>query len=130
MKTYETEQRRLLLDFIKKHAERQFTAEAIARELCSGQAISVSAIYRNLAKLAEEGMVRKFHQEGSRTALYQYWSRQSCHEHLHLKCTVCGCVLHMDDDASEGIVEKVRLQNDFRVDGEKTILYGRCEACD
>lgn len=129
MKAYMTKQRRLLLDFIKERADRQFTAEDIVNELGAAGGISVSAVYRNLAKLAEDGALRKLQHEDGRTAAYQYWRGPECHLHLHMKCTACGCLFHMDGEVSEGIAEKILRQDGFTLDGAKTILYGKCGDC-
>ena len=55
MKNYSTEQRKLLLSFLKNHCDAQFTVEEIAAQLHGGCSISVSSVYRNIDRLVADG---------------------------------------------------------------------------
>jgi len=122
-----TEQRKQLLTFLKEHRDVQYSIEDIAEQLCTGSNISVSAVYRNMNKLVEEGSVARFAREGSRKFLYQYIDKDCC-EHLHLKCNKCGHIFHMEDGFME-IVLLTAVKNKFVIDKKKSILYGLCESC-
>ena len=128
MKNYSTEQRKLLLSFLKNHCDAQFGVEEIAARLCS-EGISVSSVYRNIDRLVADGSVRRFAKEGGRGSLYQYFDGQECAGHLHLKCTKCGQIFHLDDEAAELVLAAALAKNDFRVDESKTVLYGLCKSC-
>ena len=99
MSKYATKQRKLLLDYLTCHTDEPLTAEQIARDLAPA-AISVSAIYRNLAQLEAEGSVRRVSAEGSRKTLYRYRDADVCADHLHLACARCGKTYHTDAAAS------------------------------
>ena len=64
MKTYDTEARRTLCEFMKNNAERQFTAE----ELCAAVSHSAgkSTVYRLIARLCDEGEIRRIPRGGER----------------------------------------------------------------
>ena len=128
MKAYSTEQRKQLLTFLEFHKDRQFSIEEIADFLCDSCNISISAIYRNMNKLVEEGLVVRHAKEGSRKFLFQYVGNRDCSEHLHLKCTSCGQIFHMDDTSME-LIFLTAMKNHFIVDKRKTILYGSCDCC-
>ena len=131
---YRTKQRMLLLDYLRNNADKPLCAEEIARGLsececnCSDR-VSVSSVYRNLALLAAGGDVRKFTAEDGRTALYQYVDHVRCDAHLHLRCTDCGKLLHMDEDLSIRVLRAVMGSTDFLINGKKTVLYGVCSEC-
>lgn len=127
---YATEQRKLLLDFLKEHRDRQYSVEEIAERLCDVQNISVSSIYRNINIMVAEGSVRRFSVDGSRQFLYQFFGGNDCSTHIHLKCESCGQLFHMDDKAMEEILSSTMRGNDFSIDIRKTILYGLCKNCD
>lgn len=133
MKTYETEQRRRLAEYLAEHQEIPMSAEEIAKgiteEFKSDKTISVSSVYRNLAKLLEAGKVREFRKDDGRTALYQYTDPVKCSAHLHMKCTVCGKLFHMDNKISETLLQSVLESSAFSIDGSKTVLYGVCSHC-
>ena len=83
MKKYATDQREILLSFLREHPDQQFSIEEISEQLCIGNVISLSTIYRNINKLVEEEAVRRFAKEGSRKFLYQFIGDGTCSEQLH-----------------------------------------------
>ena len=128
MSKYATKQRKLLLDYLTCHTDEPLTAEQIARDLAPA-AISVSAIYRNLAQLEVEGSVRRVSAEGSRKILYRYRDADVCADHLHLACARCGKTYHMDAAASTSLIRAVAREAGFAVDSASTVLYGGCGNC-
>lgn len=129
MKEYLTEQRTVLVDFLKNNITMQLSVEDIAAEICSDGKISRSAVYRNLAKLADEGIVLRIKPEDSRSTLYQYNPCNTHCEKIHLKCLNCGVISHMDNDCAAEFIENIKLKNSFIVDGHKTVIYGICDKC-
>ena len=129
MRNYKTGQRRRLLDFLEKHRDRQFSAEQIAELIAAeGGEISLSAIYRNLERLEQEGAVRRAAAGEGRKAVYQYTGGE-CSEHLHLQCTGCGSTIHLDHESTEALRDAAQSCAGFSIDERKTVLYGRCSKC-
>lgn len=58
MAKYVTKQREKLLACLTKQADKQITARQIA-EILTADKISISAVYRNLAALEEEGILKR-----------------------------------------------------------------------
>ncbi len=133
MKKYITAQRKLLLSFFQEHQDQQFSVEQIAEQLCRTEDISInisiSSIYRNISDMVAEGCLQRFPVEGSRRFLYQYIGGSDCSRHLHLKCEKCGQIFHMDDQAMDSILAFAMSNNAFRINKQKTILYGSCRDC-
>ena len=77
----------------------------------------------------QSGEVKRFYKDHSRTAVYQAVGCCRCDEHLHLKCTDCGKLLHLNDDASAAVLRNVLQNSHFAVDEKQTVLFGRCEGC-
>ena len=123
---YATEQRKALFSFFTKHPDRHFTIEEIADNICG---ISVSTTYRNVNKLVEDGIVRRFQKDGQRKFLYQYIGNSECNSHLHLKCNTCGRIFHLDNDAGTTLTSAIKNNYDFEVDKTTTILFGACSSC-
>lgn len=128
MKKYATGQREILLSFLRERPDQQFSIEEISEQLCIGNVISLSTIYRNINKLVEEEAVRRFAKEGSRKFLYQFIGDGTCSEHLHFTCNLCGQIYHMNDESMKLILLSA-LQNDFIIDKKKSMLYGLCRNC-
>ncbi|MBP3481134.1 MAG: transcriptional repressor [Clostridia bacterium] len=129
MKEYSTRQRKLLIDFFKQHCDEQLTVKEIAGFADIHDKISLSALYRNIDKMLLEGIIQKYAKENGREFVYQYIDREKCAWHLHLKCTNCGKIIHLDDEATDNVRSMLKVKNNFSINEHKTILYGLCSAC-
>ena len=133
MAHYQTEQKRMLLEYLKMHSDRSYTIEELCDEMKKEKDASMipgkSTIYRLMPLLVEEGQVKRFVKEGSRKFLYQMVCGDHCDSHLHMKCSVCGKLYHMEDEESEALLLNVMRKHRFHVDGGKTVLFGQCESC-
>lgn len=127
--TYHTAQKKFLIDFLYRHADQAFTVEEIAAGLSGEHAPGKSTLYRLLPHLVEAGQVKRFTREGSRKSVYQAVGCSHSDAHLHLKCTDCGKLLHLDDDASTAVLRNVLRNSHFAVDEKQTVLFGKCGSC-
>ena len=126
MQAYMTQPRKRLLTYLQSHADETLTAGQISEDLPE---ISVSAVYRNLSALEQDGTVRKVAKSGSREVFYQYMKAEECRDHLHLSCKKCGKTFHMDEAETEALLESIARLDGFTVDRGDTVLYGTCEDC-
>ena len=128
MQGYRTEQKKILLDYLASHADRAFSLEELLPPMVA-RGVGKSTVYRLVARLADEGVVRRYLREGRRGYTYQFFAKEDCHAHLHLRCTDCGRVLHLCHGASESLRALLASDCGFTLDGEKTMLYGCCADC-
>lgn len=129
MAEYQTKPRRLLLDFLAKNSDQSYTAEELAAALraeYSDAAPGKSTVYRLVSKLSQEEQIRRTEPEGVHRSYYQI---NQCHDHLHLKCTDCGRLIHMQESASEQLLREILQTSGFSVNEHQTVLYGRCDSC-
>ena len=132
MMAYQTEQKKILLDYLCRHSEEAFSIDELADAMQAENLPAVpgkSTLYRLMPQLVEEGRVKRFTKGHSRHFLYQMVSCPHCCDHLHLRCTVCGRLYHMEDQESAQIVRQILEKHHFAVDGADTILMGCCEGC-
>lgn len=132
MAEYQTEQKRILLDFLKANSESAFTIEEIAAELAktkNGTPPAKSTLYRLMTRLVEEKRVRRQAGEKGRQFVYRIIADEHCRSHLHLQCTECGKILHLDDKLSDRLLQSVKKSSNFAVSEEDTVLMGRCADC-
>ena len=131
--TYNTQQKKELMDFLKKHPERSYTIDEIAAEMKADPDFAnppgKSTIYRLMPGLAEENLVKRFAGSRGTKAAYQIIGGESCHFHIHLKCTSCGRLLYMSDEDSHMIAENLLKAGGFALDLGRTTLFGLCEGC-
>ncbi len=132
--SYKTAGRTRLLAHLAAHPDRHATADELAAELAASAAptdkpIGKSTLYRQLAELCADGIVRKYRSDGQSAFVYQYLGTGDCGYHFHLKCVVCGAVTHLDCPLGEELMAHIRSDHRFRVDGGRSILYGCCDGC-
>lgn len=125
--TYQTQQRKILIDYLQHHKNRKFTIEELMIEM--HDAVPQSSMYRLMKKLSEEGMVRKSVRQGERQYEYQIAEGKACHSHLHLQCTGCGKVMHLSNETTKKAQQLMNGAEGFELDYEKTLLYGTCTEC-
>ena len=121
MAEYNTEQRRVILEFMKEHNGLALSADGWKRMLGeAGYSLGRTTLYRTLVKLDREGAVISTREH--RHTKYQYVD--CCHEHLHLKCTGCGRLFHLSHEHSHAI--RSSLPAEFSVNN---VIYGICTEC-
>lgn len=86
--------------------------------------ISKATVYRNLNKLAEEGLIRKrsIHGEADRFD-------HKCGDHYHIKCERCGQVFDVDMEYIPDLPSRIRDTHGFTVTTHDIFFSGICPAC-
>ncbi|MBR6045995.1 MAG: transcriptional repressor [Ruminococcus sp.] len=132
MSKYNTAQREELLRFLGAHSSDAFTVsgliEAMKNDPDFGKPLAESTAYRLIKQLVEEGKVKRTVSGVSREFRYQLAADEECKGHLHLKCSVCGELLHMHHESSERIAESLLEEEDFSLD-TGMVLTGICKKC-
>ena len=128
MAKYLTRQRKRLLEYLSEHTDEQMTSRQIADALAADN-ISISAVYRNLSALEEEGHLKRSVREGTREVFYQYIAAEECKDNLHLSCRVCGKSIHLDEADTAQLIQSTLRNTGFQIEKTETILYGICEGC-
>lgn len=126
--TYDTGREAALLSLLRESGEHGLTLHDISERL-TPDGKGKSTIFRLLAALTERGTVRKLPSADGRHFIYQYTEGEHCHHHLHLKCMGCGRFIHLTDQLSELLCDALRREGHFSLDGDRSLLFGRCEAC-
>ncbi len=129
---YKTVQREELLRFLTEHSTEAFTVSEITERMRADctvtKAPGESTVYRLIKELVESGKVKRIVRGNSRQFVYQLTAGEDCAHHLHLKCTVCGKLCHMNDEESKQIMSKILDNDSFAVDSS-TVLLGKCDKC-
>ncbi|MCR4823198.1 MAG: transcriptional repressor [Treponema sp.] len=126
--TYNTEQRSALLAFLTENPDKTFSAKEIARAL-EGKNISKSSVYRNLAELESEEKIKRVTKAGCHESYYQFYDNKTCKNHIHLSCTKCGKIFHLEKEETEKLVNAIEAADGFEISRSETTLYGLCKDC-
>ena len=134
MAEYITQQKKILLEYLAKHSDSSFTVEELIEGVktikgVEGKAPAKSTVYRLITRFVDEGTVKRSVGKNSRSFVYQIVSCEACCEHLHMKCTDCGKLLHLDDCLSDDFKLRVKKLCDFSVSDADTVLFGICSDC-
>ena len=124
---YNTEKRKEIKALISRNADRAFSIEEICARLAP-DGKGKSTIYRIVSSLVCEGEIRRIFDTDTRKVTYQYLGGGKCSEHLHLKCKSCGKLIHLDEETSCALEEKIFKTRGFEIDVGATI-FGKCKAC-
>ena len=124
---YNTEKRTRLLEFLKDNVGQAFSTEEICEKILK-DGRGKSTIYRLIARLVDDGSVRRITDAKTRKVTYQYVEGTPCSEHLHLKCKECGRLIHLDGITSHILEKRILKSEGFLLD-DGALLYGRCESC-
>ena len=52
-----------------------------------------------------------------------------CEQHLHLQCTKCGRIFHLECDFMGEIAMHIQREHGFYIECKKSIIYGICKDC-
>ncbi len=129
---YMTKQRKILLEYFEKTPGVHVTAADVFEYFRSkGAAIGQSTVYRNLEKLVDEGVIRKYCIDGSSPACFEYTGPEGNEEEccFHCKCEKCGKVIHLHCEELDEIQSHLITEHRFRMNSVRTVFYGLCEDC-
>jgi Fur family ferric uptake transcriptional regulator len=128
---YNTEQRTLILGYMEALGAGHATAGQIALHFRdAGAAVSRATVYRHLERLVNEGRLRKFVLGESDAACYQSAAAAEADgAPYHLKCEVCGDLLHLECALLADIQRHLLVEHNFQINNRKTVFYGRCAKC-
>ena len=119
-----TVQRQIILDALRKLNTHPNIDEIYADIHKEHPSISKTTVYRNLRKLADNGVIR---QVLLPDGLERYDNRTS--QHYHFRCKNCGCILDIDIDYLDGINNTVQGKYGIQVDEHDVIFSGVCRQC-
>lgn len=128
---YKTNNRTKIMDFLLANKDRTVSVSDIEDHLTAERnPVNKTTIYRYLDKLEADGNIIKYTSEKGEKATYQYVDREHrCDEHLHLKCSRCGAIIHLDCGFMGEIAEHVEKDHGFKIQCKNSIIYGLCDKC-
>lgn len=123
---YKTGNKEQILDFLKQNSSLSYSIPEICIGTC-GSEQGKSTVYRVISELTAEGKIKKISDAKSRHSTYQYMGGGECMSHLHLKCRICGRLIHLDRELSHMLCEKLSELNFSPEAGG--MIFGSCNTC-
>lgn len=130
-KGYNTKSRNTIIEILNNNKDITLSAESILNIFNTKyQKVNITTIYRNLEKLEKEKIIHKFPASDSHKALYQITNNNlKNEEHLHLQCSKCGKIIHLDCNYMKNFILHIKSNHDFDLTCDKSILFGLCQEC-
>ena len=130
---YQTKQRDELLTYLESMSGQHITVNDVCEYFKSkGKSIGTTTVYRQLEKMVDQGIVTKYVIDAGSPACFEYVSPDK-HVHgsicFHLRCEICGRLIHMQCDELSSISTHIMKEHGFRVDPMRTVFYGICQDC-
>jgi Fur family ferric uptake transcriptional regulator len=127
-KDYQTKQREYLTAVFTKNPAAGLTAEDVkARADADGIAVGLTTVYRNLEKLARDGVLTKRVSADRRAYFYAAHPGDG---RCRLFCVGCGHETPLACGYIAGLSRHLAERHRFHFQNRGTVLYGLCEACE
>lgn len=130
-KTYSTKSKEIIMKYIQENRDRRFRAQDVHRHIVEqGNTTNLTTVYRNLDKLTEQHILMKTRTPENDSFVYQYLEPQStCNHHLHMQCSSCGKVIHLECGFMSEIQQHLQAHHGFQLECTTSILTGICDNC-
>jgi len=120
----QTRQRELILDVVRSTMDHP-TADWVYRQARRRlPRISLGTVYRNLKRLAEQGIIREIHTGGHPARFDGNTGR-----HYHIRCLGCGRVNDLPMSVDPHFEEEAGRAMNYRVLGHQLEVQGLCPLC-
>lgn len=120
-----TSQRTLVFDIISRGGGHLGADEIYARARRKNPRISLSTVYRAIARFKELGLVVESHL-GQEHHHYEAGHNSS---HFHLVCLGCGAVIEFEYPLVDRVHDEVAMAGGFKIINAEMNLIGYCRQC-
>lgn len=128
---YKTKNKEYIIEVLREHKDIILSVYDIHEYLNEkNKFMNITTIYRNLEKLASKNIIMKFPSENGLKSHYQIKDHNcAMDDHLHLQCSECGKIIHLDCEFMNQINEHLKKKHNFDLSTQSSILFGTCENC-
>lgn len=123
----ESRQRDVVLAVVRSTMDHP-TAEWVYRQARRNlPRISLGTVYRNLKKLAAEGLIREIHTGGTGGHVARFDGNTG--RHYHIRCLGCGRVNDLPISVDTRLEEEAGKAMNYRILGHQVEVHGLCPQC-
>ena len=126
--SYNTKQRKRILDYLKLNAHRCLSADEIIEGISTEEKrASKATVYRCLELFTGEGVISRYIGVKGEGAVYRFSGEHN--DHFHLKCTSCDTTVCVDCGFINRMQRHFYDSHGFTVSKTQTMIYGLCKSC-
>ncbi|HHU53450.1 MAG TPA: transcriptional repressor [Clostridiaceae bacterium] len=130
---YKTQQKTELMSYLEQMKGKHVTVNQIIEHFSEiGVQIGVTTIYRQLNRLVDTGLVKKYFIDEISGSCFEYVDincKNSDQDHFHLKCEICDQLIHFECQEVMELQNHVKAEHGFIIDPVRTVFYGTCKKC-
>lgn len=130
---YKTKQREELMEYLMTIPGKHITVNDICNHFKQeGRNIATATVYRQLEKMVDEGIVKKYIIDANSPACFEFSpEEEECGPEVcfHCKCEECGRLIHLHCEELEEIKEHLVADHGFVLNPLRTVFYGLCDQC-
>jgi Fur family transcriptional regulator, ferric uptake regulator len=122
-----------VLSYLKAMPGQHFTVNDLHAHFSEqGSSIGTTTIYRQLERMVDEGLVKKYTLDQNKSACFEYLNNaehEGTHSSYHCICECCGNLIHLHCEEIEELQAHLFSEHHFRINSGRTVFYGLCEDC-
>lgn len=128
---YKTRYRDWIMNFFEQHPDQKVSASDLRRRMAAeGMTINLTTVYRNLDRMEREKILQGHKIAEEDEKFYQYLRpKMECGRHLHLYCSRCGKIIHLNCGFMKEISDHLMKEHGFLLDCGESMLIGLCREC-
>lgn len=128
---YKTKIGEEILSILEANRDTALSVNDICSDLEKRKVITnITTVYRQLDKLVAAQKVIVHSAKDGKNRMYQCIAGdEECLSHLHIQCTECSKIIHLDCDESAEFTSHIEGEHGIKLDFSKTVLYGLCKDC-
>lgn len=128
---YRTKYRDWMQKYFAAHADEKVRARDVYEKMTAeGLSINLATVYRNLDRFEKENVLKGHKTAGEDEKFYQYMRpKMDCESHLHLLCSRCGKIIHLNCGFMNEISQHLMEEHGFAIDCGQSMLVGLCREC-
>lgn len=129
--SYQTKQRAVILNFLTANAGETYDVDSLYEALTKrGEKVSRTTVYRMLKKLEEEKSLVSFIDTNHKRTLFRFNPhRDTTDDRIHLQCTTCGKIEHLDCSYLSSFEAHLQAEHHFKLSPTERVFPGTCEKC-
>ncbi|MCR5147926.1 MAG: transcriptional repressor [Eubacterium sp.] len=130
-RVYKTKHKDEIVGFLLKQPNVSFSVGDIFESLVAeGVVISKSTIYRQLDRLVEAGMIKRFYSSSNAEYCYRYVGSECKKiDYYTFHCEKCGKVVNVSNEDLGSLRKLLLSKYSLTINADNSVLGGVCEEC-
>ncbi|MBE5959423.1 MAG: transcriptional repressor [Lachnospiraceae bacterium] len=131
--SYKTKQQSEIIKYLETMPGVHFTVKSLVEHFeKEGSSLGMTTAYRQLEKMVDDGVVKKYVFDGNSPACFEYAPegvKKEGEVQFHCKCEKCGTIIHLHCEDLSFIEKHLLEHHSFLLNPMRTVFYGLCEKC-